>query len=86
MQYNSAFEITGAIRGTSKEKLYQELGLESLKKRRRYRKLCYFYKIFNKQSPTYLLNVSPVLMSCVNVRHCFTIILNDNESHHEALL
>ena len=56
IQYNSALAITGAIRGISKEKLCQELGLESLEKRRWYQKLCYFYKIFNKQSPTYLLN------------------------------
>ena len=27
IQYNSALAITGAIRGSSKEKLYQELGL-----------------------------------------------------------
>ena len=33
-QYNSGLTIAGAIRGTSKEKLYQELGLESLEKRR----------------------------------------------------
>ena len=51
---------TGAIRGTSKEKLYQELGLETLEKRQWYSKLCYFYKIFNKQSTTYLLNIIPV--------------------------
>ena len=31
VQYHVALTITGAIRGTSKEKLYQELGLESLK-------------------------------------------------------
>ena len=37
IQYNSMLAITGA----SKEKLYQELGLEPLKKRRWYRKLCY---------------------------------------------
>ena len=36
IQYNSALAITGAIRGTSKEKLYQELGLEFLEKRRWY--------------------------------------------------
>ena len=30
IQYNAAIAITGAIRGTSSEKLYQELGLESL--------------------------------------------------------
>ena len=32
VQYNSALATTGAIRGTSKEKRYHELGLESLKK------------------------------------------------------
>ena len=31
-QYNSALAITDTIRGTSKEKLYHELGLESLEK------------------------------------------------------
>ena len=30
LQYNAALAITGATRGTSKEKLYNELGLESL--------------------------------------------------------
>ena len=30
LQYNVALAITGAIRGTSREKNYQELGLESL--------------------------------------------------------
>ena len=30
VQYNAALAITGAVRGTSKEKLYQELGFESL--------------------------------------------------------
>ena len=39
IQYNACLAITGAIRGTSKEKLYQELGLESLQLRRWYRKL-----------------------------------------------
>ena len=34
VQYNSALGITGAIRGTSKEKLYQEPGLKTLVKRR----------------------------------------------------
>ena len=34
VQYNAALAITDAIRGTSKQKLYQELGLESLKHRR----------------------------------------------------
>ena len=44
-QYNAALAITGAIRGSSREKLYQEVGLESLKQRRWFRKLCYLFKI-----------------------------------------
>ena len=49
--------IKGAIRGTSKEKFYQDLGLESLEKTRCYWKICYFYKIFDKSSSTYFLNI-----------------------------
>ena len=47
IQYNAALAITGAVRGTSREKLYQELGFESLQKRRWYRKLCCLFKIIN---------------------------------------
>ena len=36
VQYKAALAITGAIQGSSREKLYQELGLESLKLRRWY--------------------------------------------------
>ena len=31
VQYKAVLAITGAIQGTSREKIYQELGLESLK-------------------------------------------------------
>ena len=34
VQYKASLAITGAIQGTSRSKLYQELGLESLKSRR----------------------------------------------------
>ena len=59
IQYNACLALTGAIRGTSKEKIYQELGLESLQIRRWYRKLCLFYKIYKNQSPSYLYNIIP---------------------------
>ena len=59
VQYNAALAITGAIRGTSKEKLYQELGLESLKDRRWLRRLCYLYKIVNTKQPAYLYDLIP---------------------------
>ena len=34
VQYKTISVITGAIQGTSRDKIYQELGLESLKSRR----------------------------------------------------
>ena len=39
IQYNTALAIRGAVIETSKEKLYQELGLESLEKTRWYQKV-----------------------------------------------
>ena len=59
IQYNAAFALTWAIRGSSREKLYQELGLESLHLRQWYKKLCCFYKIYNKQALGYLTELIP---------------------------
>ena len=52
IQYKACLALSGAIRGSSKElyQLYHELGLESLKCRRWYRKLCLFYKIFKEKN------------------------------------
>ena len=58
IQNNACLAITGAIRGSSREKNYQELALESLQHRRWYRKLCYFYKIYNAKSLPFLINTS----------------------------
>ena len=58
IQHNSALTLTGAIRGTSTEKIYNELGLETLEKRRWYRKLCCFYKVIYKASISYLYKAS----------------------------
>ena len=52
IQYNAALAITGAIRGSSREKLYQEPGFGSLQQRQWYRKFCLFFKIIkNSQVP-----------------------------------
>ena len=59
VQYNVVLGITGAIRGNSKEKLYQELGFESLKDRRWLRWLCYRYKIVSTKQPAYLYDIIP---------------------------
>ena len=51
VQYNSALAIAGAIKDSSREKLYQELGLESLKSQRRYPKLALFFKLKKMNIP-----------------------------------
>ena len=43
LQYNASLAITRAIGGTSKQKLYQDLGLKSLQHRRWFSKLCISY-------------------------------------------
>ena len=83
IQYNVCLTITAAMRGTSnKEKLYQELGLESLQVRRWYRKLGKFYKIYKNKSPQYLFKLIPEKthayatrnvdnIPCFKIRHNF---------------
>ena len=51
--------ITGAITGSSIEKIYEEPGLESLKSRRWYRKMSFSYKVLNSESLPYLFNTIP---------------------------
>ena len=59
VQYKAALAITGAIQGTSQEKIYLELALESLKNRRWYKRLCCMFKIMNEEAPKYLTNLIP---------------------------
>ena len=59
IQYNAALAITGTVRGTSKEKLYQELGLEYLSSRRWFKRLCLLYKIIKHKTPSYLFHLIP---------------------------
>ena len=75
IQYIAALAITGAIRGTSKEKLYDELGLETLEKKRCYCKLCCFFKIFRYKYPKYLFNIIPTSASTYNKRNSNNIPL-----------
>ena len=43
VQYRACNAITGAIQGASRERLYRELGLESLTDRRWIQKLVFFF-------------------------------------------
>ena len=54
VQYRACLAITNAIQGTSRDRLYDELGLYSLTNRRWKSKLIFFYKIVNGMLPNYL--------------------------------
>ena len=69
VQYNAALAITGAIQVTSREKLYKELDLETLKSRRWLKKLCCFYKIKNNGIPSYLAELIPSEFHLYNTRN-----------------
>ena len=79
IQYNAASAITGAIRGTSREKLYRELGLESLADRRWLRRLCYLHKVLSTKLHCYLYELIPRIINsqhnpgCYRVLHCRSI-------------
>ena len=47
------------VTGTSCDKIYQELGLESLKSRRWYKSLSCMFKIMKKGAPNYFINLIP---------------------------
>ena len=68
VQHNAALSITGAIKRTSQLKIYKELGLESLKFRRWFRCLCFFYKLRSTQTLKYLYNLIPLGNCVYNIR------------------
>ena len=74
-QYNACLAITGAIRGSSRAKIYQELSFESIQQRRWYRKLCSFYKVFKNESPHYLFNIIPIRNPAYSTRNHVNISL-----------
>ena len=59
VQYKVALVITGTIKGSSREKIYQELGFESLKSRRWYKRLSCMFNIMNDKASYYLKNIIP---------------------------
>ena len=61
IQYHCALAITGAWQGTNLDKIYDQLGWESLTDRRYCRRLFHFYKIQNDLTPSYTKDPLPPL-------------------------
>ena len=77
VRYKVGLTITGAIQGTSREKIYQELGLESLRARRCYKRLSCMFKIVKEEAPNYLINLIPKIQqttrTTINRMPTFTV-------------
>ena len=54
IQYQAALAITGAWQGSSRSKIYDELGWETLSDRRKYRCVLQIHKILNNNTLSYL--------------------------------
>ena len=69
VQYKATLAITGTIQGTSCDKIYQGLGLESLKSRRWYKRLGCMFEIMNEKTPNYLINLIPKYEPTIRTRN-----------------
>ena len=84
VQYNAPLTVTDATRETSKEKLYQDLGLESLKNRRLLTRLCYLHKVLSTKLTTYLYElILPILNfrrnpGCYRALYCRTDLFQNS--------
>ena len=66
LQYQAGLAITGTWRGSNRDKLYEELGWETLQNRRWFRRLIVFYKIMNNLTPKYMVEPVPI-----HIRHLY---------------
>ena len=69
VQYKVALAIAGAMQETSRDKIYQELGLESLNLRTWYKRLSCIFKIMKKEGPNYLINLIPKCEAAITTRN-----------------
>ena len=77
VQYQAALAITGTWKGTNRDKIYEELGWESLSRRRWFRRIVQIFKLQNNPStPTYLKSIIPPPLTSVRNTRSGTKISN----------
>ena len=69
VQCNATFAITSVIQGASRDKIYKELGLVSLKSREWYKRLVYMFKMMNEKAPNYSINLIPKYEPTIGTRN-----------------
>ena len=75
IQYQAALAVTGAWQGTSRVKIYEELGWETLSDRRMCNRVLQLHKIINKKTPSYLRDELPPNRNVlINLPYVFHVI------------
>ena len=59
IQYQAALDVTGAWQGSSRSKLNEELGWESLSERHWFKRILQLHKILSNKTPSYLKDKLP---------------------------
>ena len=72
IQYQSALAIAGRYQGSSRTKLCEELGWETLSDRRVSRRILQIHKIIDKKTPVYLREKLPLNRRAFLSRPLFT--------------
>ena len=78
VQYQSAMVVTGAMRGTSRSRVLEDLAWEDMKTRRLVHKLILYFEIVNNHVPEYLSKLLPQTVeqrSGLSLRQSFNISL-----------
>ena len=70
VQCNTWTTVTVTIRGTSRDKRYKEIGLESLQLCHRYRNLCSFCKFYIMEYPHHFSKLVPVRHFLHHQKYC----------------
>ena len=66
LQCNATLAITEDIGGSSTAKIYEGLGLESLKSIRWHKNMGFLYKVLKSESPSYVFNT---IQNSITQRH-----------------
>ena len=69
VQYKAVLAIAGGIQSTSRSKIYEELGIESIKARRWYMRLSCMFKIMMEEAPNYLIDSIPKCNQTIRTRY-----------------
>ena len=59
LQYQAGLAVTGMWQGTNRDRVYEELGWESLHLRQWFHRLTVFFKIIKNLTPQYLRDPVP---------------------------